>query len=134
MKYFFLNLIKMIFGIFFVVFGYEAVIELYSIINTEKEISINFLLLTPLMLIFLDFTILTHNLDRILIDKINTYTTGWLNFILIISIISFVISLYGTLINYVHLSEILLFLLMEAFSFALILFSIGYKRILKENP
>lgn len=29
MKYFFLNLIKMIFGIFFVVFGYEAVIELY---------------------------------------------------------------------------------------------------------
>ena len=50
----------MIFGIFFVVFGYEAVIELYSIINTEKEISINFLLLTPLMLIFLDFTILTH--------------------------------------------------------------------------
>ena len=121
MKYFFLNLIKMIFGIFFVVFGYEAVIELYSIINTEKEISINFLLLT-------------HNLDRILIDKINTYTTGWLNFILITSIISFVISLYVTLIYYVHLSEIHLFLLMEAFSFALILFSIGYKRILKVHP
>ena len=134
MKYFFLNLIKMIFGIFFVVFGYEAIIELCSIINNDKEISINFLLLTPLMLIFLDFTILTHNFDRILIDKINTYTTGWLNFILITSIISFVISLYGTLINYVHLSEILLFLLMDAFSFALILFSIGYKRILKENP
>ena len=94
MKDLFLNIIKVIFGICFVCFGFTSV--MYIIWNIgDGKVTEDFFVTFPVAGLFLCLTILTHYLDKIFIEKEKNISCRFAIVNLILSIVFFSVGAFG---------------------------------------
>ena len=136
MKQLFLTIIKVICGLNFVGSIITAFNNYKNYSSTES-----FCLYLPIVFLFLSLTILFHYVDKIIIEKNNNVKVHWIYTVLLISIISFIVGVYGyfafddfkIIINGNISAEQMLLHTINIFTLLLIVFLIGFKLFIKDR-
>ena len=129
MKDLFLNIVKVVFGMAFLCFGFSSVMCIISIFE-NGIINKDFYITIPVTGLFLSLTILTHYLDIIYIEKRNNISNKFAVINLLLSIFFFLIGIYGNFVNYEY--ELLRLLnVINVILFGVIIINIGLVKICK---